>query len=115
MHLIITGPPPIFPFDDIRECSMDERASCRLKRDDFAELVHEVTPLLTALEDSKSNVTVFNIFDSVCPSGDSYCYPDNGNVFLYRDKDHFNSLGSKLLAEPFVDMLRSSEMLTPAD
>jgi peptidoglycan/LPS O-acetylase OafA/YrhL len=112
MHLIITGPPPIFPYNDIRECNLDERASCRLKRDDFAELVDEVTSLLVALEDSKSNVTVFNIFDSVCPAGDTYCYPDDGSVFLYRDKDHFNSLGSKLLAEPFVDMLRSSEMLT---
>ena len=35
--------------------------------------------------------------------------------FLYRDKDHFNSLGSMQLAEPFVEMLRSSGMLSPSD
>jgi len=71
-----------------------------------------VMVLLTGLETSNSNVAVFEIFDSVCPDGDKYCYPDNGSSFLYRDKDHFNSLGSKLLAEPFVDMLRSSDMIT---
>ncbi len=112
VKLIITGPPPIFPYGDIRECSLEERESCRLQRDGFAVLVEEVMTLLTGLEASKSNIAVFNIFDSVCPTGDEYCYPDNGSSFLYRDKDHFNSLGSKLLAEPFVDMLRSSGMLT---
>ena len=67
--------------------------------------------LLSDLESSKSNVAVFNIFDAVCPAGGNFCYPDNGSSFLYRDKDHFNSLGSKLLAEPFVELLRSSGMI----
>jgi peptidoglycan/LPS O-acetylase OafA/YrhL len=112
MTLIITGPPPIFPYNDIRECSLRERASCRLDRDEFAALVDEVMTLLSDLESRKSNVAIFNIFDSVCSAGGTYCYPDNGSSFLYRDKDHFNSLGSKLLAEPFVELLRSSGMIT---
>jgi len=112
VKLVITGPPPIFPYGDIRECSLEERESCRLKRDEFSVLVDEVMTLLTDLEAGKNNIAIFNIFDSVCPSGDEFCYPDNGSSFLYRDKDHFNSLGSKLLAEPFVDMLRSAGMLT---
>ena len=111
VKLVITGPPPIFPFGDIRECSLDERESCRLKRDGFAVLVNDVMTLLADIEASKSNIAIFNIFDSVCPTGDEYCYPDNGSSFLYRDKDHFNSLGSQQLAEPFVDMLRSSGIL----
>lgn len=49
VHLIITGPPPIFPYDDIRECSLAERESCRLERDTFAPLVDQVTEQLTAL------------------------------------------------------------------
>jgi len=57
------------------------------------------------------NLAVFEIFASACLPGDTYCYPDNGSSFLYRDKDHFNSLGSRLLAEPFVDLLRSAEFL----
>ena len=114
VKVVLTGPPPIFPYKDIRECSLDERESCRLERTAFAPLVDQVMELLTNLATSNSNVAVFNIFDSVCPADDEYCYPDNGSSFLYRDKDHFNSLGSKLLAEPFVDMLRSSGTLKPA-
>jgi peptidoglycan/LPS O-acetylase OafA/YrhL len=112
VNLVVTAPPPIFPYKDIRECNLDDRKSCRLDRDAFAPLVDQVMVLLSELEASNSNVAVFEIFDSVCPAGDEYCYPDNGSSFLYRDKDHFNSLGSKLLAEPFVDMLRSAGMLT---
>ena len=113
VHLVITGPPPIFPFDDIRECSVDERESCRLKRDSMAPVIDEVMAALSELETSHTNIAVFDIFESVCPADDEYCYPDNGSSFLYRDKDHFNSLGSKVLAEPFVDLLRSSGALTP--
>ncbi len=113
VRLMITGPPPIFPYDDIRECSLEERESCQLRRSEFAPLVDEVTDLLTGIEDSRDNVSIFGIFETVCPDGDRFCYPDNGTSFLYRDKDHFNSLGSQLLAESFVDMLRSSGALTP--
>jgi len=112
VNVVVTGPPPIFPYKDIRECSLDDRKSCRLERETFAPLVGQATELLTELEANNRNVAIFEIFDSVCPAGDNYCYPDNGSSFIYRDKDHFNSLGSTLLAEPFVDMLRSSGMLT---
>jgi hypothetical protein len=112
MRLIITGPPPIFPYDDIRECTLDERESCRLERDEMAPLINQVMEQLTRLETNKNNIAVFNIFNSVCPPAEEYCYPDNGSSFLYRDKDHFNSLGSMLLAEPFVDLLRSSGTIT---
>ncbi len=112
VNLVVTAPPPVFPYKDIRECSLDDRKSCALDRDTFAPLVDQVMELLDKLEASNSNVAVFEIFGSACPAGDEYCYPDNGSSFLYRDKDHFNSLGSKLLAEPFVDMLRSSDMIT---
>jgi len=112
VSLVITGPPPIFPYDDIRECNLDEKESCRLERRAFAPLVDQVMELLTDLETRNGNIAVFDIFNSVCPADEEYCYSDNGRSFLYRDKDHFNSLGSKLLAEPFVDLLRSSDMIT---
>jgi len=111
VNLVVTGPPPIFPYSDIRECSLDERESCRLARDTIAPQIEQVMELLTKLESSNRNIAVFNIFESVCPADEEYCYPDNGSSFLYRDKDHFNSLGSKLLAEAFVDLLRSSGTL----
>ena len=111
MKLVITGPPPIFPYRDIRECNLDERERCRLERAAIAPLIDQVMEKLTQVETSHTNVAVFNIFESVCPADEEYCYPDNGRSFLYRDKDHFNSLGSQLLTEPFVDMLRSSGTL----
>ena len=75
VHLVITGPPPIFPYNDIRECSLEERESCRLRRDEFADMVDEVTTLLDGLEASKSNVAIFDIFDSVCPATDNVLLP----------------------------------------
>lgn len=114
VSLVITGPPPIFPFKDIRECSLEERASCSLERAQFAPLVDDVMRQLTELAKSHRNIALFDIFGSVCPAGAKYCYPDNGSSFLYRDRDHFNSLGSRLLAEPFVDLLRSSALLAPS-
>ena len=114
VSLIITGPPPVFPFSDIRECSLEDTTSCRLERQSIAPQIARVMELLNELEGNSSNISIFGIFDHVCPPGDQYCYPDNGESFLYRDKDHFNSLGSLLLAEPFVEMLRTSGMLTPA-
>jgi len=113
--VVVTGPPPIFPYNDIRECSLDEREGCRLERAAFSSLVDRVMALLTDLEANNANVKVFDIFDAVCREEETFCYPDNGSIFLYRDKDHFNSLGSQLLAEPFVDMLRSSGTLTPGN
>jgi hypothetical protein len=113
VSLVLTGPPPIFPFNDIRECSLDEREGCRLERAVFEPLADQVMEQLTSLESSHRNIAVFNIFDSVCPVGEAFCYPDDGRSFLYRDKDHFNSLGSKRLVESFVDLLRSSGLLAP--
>ncbi len=113
VNVVLTGPPPIFPYNDIRECDLDERERCQLERAGFALHVDQVMALLMDLEASSPNVAIFNIFDTVCPASEKYCVPDNGSTFLYRDKDHFNSLGSKLLAEAFVDMLRSSGTLTP--
>lgn len=112
ISLVITGPPPIFLFDDVRECSLDERENCRLEREAFAPLAEQVLVQLAALEASHENIAVFDIFSVVCPPGSKYCYPDNGSSFLYRDRDHFNSLGSRHLAEPFVDLLRSSGLVT---
>jgi len=113
-HTVIEVRPWLYLVSRLAEDLARDRAICRLERTEFAPLVDQVMELLTNLVTSNSNVAVFNIFDSVCPADDEYCYQDNGSSFLYRDKDHFNSLGSKLLAEPFVDMLRSSGTLTPA-
>ena len=115
VKLVVTGPPPLFPFDDIRECNLEERDSCRMRRDKLEQQVENVNALLGQLAASKQNVAIFDMFEPACPSADDYCYPDDGTSFLYRDKDHFNSLGSQRLAEPFVDLLRNANMLAPVE
>ena len=68
VNLVVTGPPPIFPYNDIRECSLDEREGCRMEMDALAPQIDQVMELLTKLETSNRNVAVFNIFESVCPA-----------------------------------------------
>jgi hypothetical protein len=114
VHLVVTGPPPIFGYDDIRECSLEEREACRMERSRLAPQVAQVMELLTYLEQNNPNMMVFDLFETLCPSDSEYCYPDNGHSYLYRDKDHLNSLGARLLIEPFVDRLRYSGALEPA-
>ncbi|MCB1686204.1 MAG: acyltransferase family protein [Pseudomonadales bacterium] len=114
VSLVVTGPPPIFPFDDVRQCSLEERTSCRLELKNIVPSIREVERQLESLEQENANVSVFFIFDSVCPPNNGYCYPDDGHSFLYRDKDHFNSLGSRRLAGPFTEFLRSSGLIQPA-
>lgn len=114
IHLVLTGPPPVFPFDDVRECSLEDRAGCALEREVFTPSIREIVRQLDILERDNPNVEVFNIFDSFCPPQNDYCYPDDGRSFLFRDRDHFNSLGSRRLAEPFTEFLRSSSLIEPA-
>jgi hypothetical protein len=111
--VVVTGPPPIFHYDDIRECNLDERESCRVERAELSPLIDHVMQDLTLLETNNSNIAVFNMFDIFCPAHEDYCYPDNGSSYLFRDKDHLNTLGSKILTESFVDLLRYSGALSP--
>ena len=113
VSVVVTGPPPIFDFDDIRECKLDEREKCGMERAAIIPVIDQVMEQLYRLESVYESITVFSIFDLVCPPDAEYCYPDNGSSYLYRDRDHFNSLGSKSLAEPFVDLLRSTGLLIP--
>ena len=114
-YVVITGPPPLFPFDDIRECDINDRNSCRMRRDKIAPQVEETLILLDELAAAHDNVAIFDMFEPLCPNDSDYCYPDIGSSFIYRDKDHLNSLGSQRMAEPFVDLLRSSGTIAPAE
>jgi peptidoglycan/LPS O-acetylase OafA/YrhL len=111
VKLVITTPPPIFQFEDIRECDITNREFCAVKRADIAPYIAEVTAQLNTLKKANSNVIIVDLFDLTCPSGTEYCYPDDGKQFLYWDRDHFNSLGSKRLAKPVAKLLHSSGVL----
>ena len=94
VHLLVTGPPPMFPFDSIRTCKLEERDVCRVERAVLEPVIKQVMDQLLAIEASKENVIVFDTFEAVCPATAKYCFPDNGSTYLFRNKDHFNALGS---------------------
>jgi hypothetical protein len=109
--LVVTGPPPMFKFEDVRECDLTHREYCGIKRTDLASLISQVMTQLSSLQSENSNLLVFDLFDLLCPRDAEFCYPDDSVQFLYRDQDHFNSLGSKRLAEPFAQFLGSAGAL----
>ncbi len=113
VSLVLAGPPPMFNFTDVRECDIDERKNCAVARADIAPAIDAVMKQLTRLRNANKNILIFDIFAQVCPPVLQFCYPDDGISFLYRDRDHFNSLGSKRLAESFVNLLRSKNKATP--
>ena len=112
LSLLVFGPTPIFDFEDIRECNVDNLDSCSVSRAALEAKVDEVMGSLYRLVREHDNVFVFDSFSILCPDADSSCYPSNNGLFKYRDKDHLNSFGAKSLTIPFVKFLRDSEILT---
>lgn len=106
--LVLTGPPPTFNFTDVRECDIAERRMCAVARAELVPPIESVMKQLYAVESENKNLHVFDMFAQSCPPTAEFCYPDDGSSFLFRDQDHFNSLGSKRLAEPFIKFLQSS-------
>jgi peptidoglycan/LPS O-acetylase OafA/YrhL len=106
--LIVTGPPPAFRFNDLRECNIAAREYCAVSRAELAPVIDSVLKQLYTLQDKHKNVRVFDIFAQICPPDAQLCYPDDGVSFLFRDRDHLNSLGATRLARPFMDFLNSS-------
>ncbi len=106
--LIITGPPPIFKFTDVRECDITDRKICAIARAELVPPVESVMKQLHALESENRNLRVFDMFALLCPPAAEFCYPDDGGSFLFRDQDHLNVLGSERLTEPFIKFLQSA-------
>ena len=109
--LAVASPPPMFTFEDVRECDISNRDFCSVERAGIARSSDKVLQQLRALEKDNSNVIVIDMFALVCPAPAKRCYPDDGTRFLYRDKDHFNSVGSQLLAQPIADLLQSTGVI----
>jgi peptidoglycan/LPS O-acetylase OafA/YrhL len=109
--LIVTGPPPTFTFIDVRECDIAEREICAIARAELVPPIETVMNQLHTLQSENTNLRVFDMFVQVCPPTAEFCFPDDGISFLFRDRDHFNSLGSKRLAEPFLNFLQSAGVL----
>jgi hypothetical protein len=111
LALVVFGPAPMFSFEDIRACNVDDPNSCSVSRAALEAEIAQIMDKLHRLTREHENVFVFDTFSNVCPNFDDKCYSNRNGTFIYRDRDHLNSFGSKLLAPSFVDFLRVSGIL----
>ncbi len=97
LALVVIGPTPMFAFKDIRECDIDDHNSCSMSRPALATTIGTVMEKLNRLRREHKNVFVFDTFSNVCPKNTDSCYSSRNQTFMYRDRDHLNSFGAKLL------------------
>lgn len=112
MQLVVVGPPPMFDFDDTVVCLRPNFSSttCKRDREVLASSVTYVERLLRQQLSGIANAHVFSSFDVLCPATQSRCSPIHDGMMLYRDRDHLNSAGSALLADPLIAFLQSRNL-----
>lgn len=108
VHVVVVAPVPIFDFEDVRQCSLRVRQHCAVWRDDIAGAVATAQHLLYS---NANHYRVFEPFSIMCPEKESYCFPDDGSKFLFRDADHLNVAGATTLIAPFIDFLVASNIV----
>ncbi|MCX7114367.1 MAG: acyltransferase family protein [Gammaproteobacteria bacterium] len=104
VRVVIVGPPPMFTFEHINTCitSWWGNDACDIDRASISPAIQEVYDLLEKGATLQSNIYIFNQFDILCPENSVKCSPFKNGKFLFRDKDHLNSLGSAGLTEHFI-------------
>ncbi|MFP8780060.1 acyltransferase family protein [Hydrogenophaga sp. RWCD_12] len=107
MHLLVIGPPPMFEFVDATVCLRPafSNSACTQDRERMAQLAGRVHQILESALAHQANAHVFRSFDVLCPPGRERCSPIRESTMLYRDRDHLNTAGAALLAEPLERFL----------
>ena len=113
VSVVVMGPPPIFEFPDINTCvsSFFGDSSCERSRSSISAEIEDVYRQLEQAEKSNENLYVFNQFDILCPKSNLNCTPLSKQGFLFRDKDHLNSLGAASLSADFIGYLHQKSLL----
>lgn len=107
MQLLVIGPPPMYEFVDATVCLRPalSNSACLQDRQRMKQLVDRVHQILEGALAHQANAHVFRSFDVLCtPAGDR-CSPIRDGTMLYRDRDHLNTAGAALLAEPLERFL----------
>ncbi|MEM8935910.1 MAG: acyltransferase family protein [Pseudomonadota bacterium] len=107
VSVIVVGPPPMFLFDDVRECSVSDASNCLIPRATLEAPIAKVHAALNAMAAEHSTIFVFELFNRLCAEGVELCSPLKEGVFLYRDRDHFNAHGSAQLRGDFGAFLKN--------
>lgn len=111
ISIVVVSPPPIFNFDDVRECRLSVREYCGEPREKILKSNYLAIYTLGLLLTNVENVHLFHPFNTLCPPDQAYCYPDDGERFLFRDKDHLNTEGAKRLTDPLLEFLTTENLL----
>jgi len=93
--IVIFGPPPNFFFDNIDICDISLR-NCEVARLSYEKDLYGFKNAAKVLS-ARKNVYIIDSFNVFCPKTREYCSPIQNNSYLYRDRDHLNTLGSSLL------------------
>ena len=114
MQLIVVGPTPMFDFEDPVVCLRPNSFgnTCARDRKILANSVSQVESLLKEQLSEESNAHVFSVFNTLCPTTQTQCMPIHDGLMLYRDRDHLNSSGSAILAEPLKEFLQTHGLFT---
>lgn len=115
MHLVVVGPPPMFDFEHPVVCkrTVFSNAACAQDRKAQALRMEQVSQSLERTLAPEPNAHVFRSFDILCPATGSTCTPVHGGTMIYRDRDHLNTAGAALLAEPMKRFLTARGVLGP--
>lgn len=115
MQLLVVGPPPMFGFVHTTVCqrTLLSNTACAQDRDSMIHGVELVHQTLEQALSAEPNAHVFHSFDILCPATDTTCTPLHGNTLIYRDREHLNTEGAALLAEPMKRFLTDRGMMRP--
>lgn len=107
MHLLVIGPPPMFEFVDATVCLRPalSNSACTKDRERMTQAVDRVHQILEGALAHQRNAHVFRSFDVLCPPAGDRCSPIRDGTMLFRDRDHLNTAGAALLAEPLERFL----------
>ena len=113
VNVVVFGPPPMFHFNTLLSCwrAWSKGSACEIDRAAAAERVEQVQHILRASALQSDNIFLFDPFAVLCPVGAAACSPFRNGQIIFRDKDHFNSLGAEGLTDAFVAFLRTDGLL----
>lgn len=117
LKLIVIGPPPIFDFNDIYNCQFSVLGfgPCNISRKKLLPSIDNIMQNLESALAGRKNAYIFNTFDVLCPQTSLNCSPIFEKNFLYRDKDHLNTYGSRFLSTSFLKFLVRNGLLMDND
>ncbi len=101
--LLLVGPAPMFNFEDTRACNPQSIISCAVERDTLSGFIEQIQFDLDLLADRHPNVVNVNLFEELCPPSSPVCSPAVNGQFIYRDRDHLNVEGARLISSKLLE------------